>query len=79
MITISDAEKIIKTVLPETTIIVSSAEYEGDYLFIVNNEADELEGNMDPFFKVNIATEEFSDFSPMDYPDPQAVFAKLGF
>jgi len=79
MITIEDAEKIVLTVLPEGTTVIASAQYKYDYLFVVNNEEDILEGNLDPFFKVNALTGEFCDFSPMQYPDPSLVWKQLGF
>lgn len=61
MLSVNDAKKIIKKNIPNGRIqhfII----YKKLYLFVVFTD-DELEGQMDPFYSVNIETGEFRDFS----------------
>lgn len=61
MLSINDAKKIAKKNIPDGRII-SFIVYNGLYVFKVFTD-DEYEGQMDPFYSVNIETGEFRDFS----------------
>ena len=61
MLSIKQAVNTVKKTLPDGRID-SMIVYNGLYIFKVFTE-DELEGQMDPFYSVNIETGEFRDFS----------------
>lgn len=61
MLSINQAKDIIEKNIPDGKI-QSAIEYNGLYVFQVFTD-DELEGEMDPFYSVNMKNGEFSDFS----------------
>lgn len=61
MLSVKQAVNTVKKNLPDGNID-SMIVYNGLYVFKVFND-DELEGQMDPFYSVNMETGEFRDFS----------------
>lgn len=61
MLSVSQAINIVKKYIPQGSI-QSAIEYNGLYVFMVFDN-DELEGQMDTFYSVDIQTGEFRDFS----------------
>lgn len=61
MLSLNDAIKIVKKNTPQGNIQAAII-YEDVYVFQVFTD-DEFEGQMDPFYSVNIKTGEFRDFS----------------
>lgn len=61
MLSFTQAIDVIKSNIPDGSI-QSAIEYNGLYVFMVFD-SDELEGQMDPFYSVDIQTGEFRDFS----------------
>lgn len=61
MFNVKQAKNIVKKHLPDDNI-ESMIIYDGKYVFKVISD-DELEGDMDPFYSVDIETGEFRDFS----------------
>jgi hypothetical protein len=69
MIDILEASSIIKSNLPGSTI-QKSAEYQGQFLFlVVPSDPDEFP----IFFSVNRQTKAFRDFSPFDDGNPAEI------
>jgi len=64
--------------LPKGTTIISSMTYGSDLLVVVENLGND-EDNLDPFWKVDMATGSVSDFSPQEYDDPASIISGLGF
>lgn len=61
MLDINQAIDVVKSKIPDG-FINSAIEYNGLYVFMVFSD-DELEGQMDSFYSVDIQTGEFRDFS----------------
>lgn len=61
MLSVKQAVNTVKKNLPDGNID-SMIAYNGLYVFKVFDD-DELEGQMDPFYSVNVKTGEFRDFS----------------
>lgn len=78
MLTLAKAEKNLLDILPENAEVIGSTENDGFYFFVVDID-DPLEGNLDPFYKVDKKTDEVSDFSPMEFKDSDILMQKLGF
>lgn len=75
-VTIEKAREIVLNGLPEGARILGETEQEGKFLFLAPN-PDPLEGHLDPFFSVDIATGYFRDFSPQDYDNPGDIITRL--
>lgn len=73
MLNSNDAKKIINENLPGWRI-QSFITYNGLYVFKVYND-DPLEGEMDPFYSVNMHTGEFRDFSVITDGDIDEIFS----
>src|SRR5690349_11831230 len=76
-VTIEQARQIVLNGTPEGTHILGETEYQGKFLFLAPNPTDPLEGHLDPFFSVDVATGYFRDFSPPDYDNPGEVIDLL--
>lgn len=61
MLDINQAIDVVKSKIPDG-FINSAIEYNGLYVFMIFSD-DELEGQMDSFYSVDIQTGEFRDFS----------------
>ena len=61
MLSINEAMKIVEKHIPDCEI-QKCIIHNGLYVFMVYT-ADELEGQMDPFYSVNMKTGDFRDFS----------------
>lgn len=75
-VSIEKARQIVLHGLPEGAKIIGETEEAGKYLFLAPN-PDPLEGNLDPFFSVEIDTGYFRDFSPQDYDNPREIIERL--
>lgn len=71
MLSVNDAMKIVKKNIPDGSIQAVIV-YKDLYVFQVFTD-DELEGQMDPFYSVNINTGEFRDFSILTDGDTSEI------
>lgn len=76
MLNMQEAKKIVLDNRPTGTIIKEAILHGNEFLFLAIG-PDVLEGNFDPFFKVNANTGAFTDFSPQDYPNPREILDQL--
>ena len=76
MITLREAQRILTKFMPVGTKIVASTKYGDEYLFLAHG-PDPLEGEYDPFIKVDANTGTVSDYSPQEYASPRDLLARL--
>lgn len=61
MLSLNQAKKIVEKNLPKSDI-QAAIQYKNEYIFRVFM-SDDLEGQMDPFYSVDVRTGKFRDFS----------------
>lgn len=76
MITLEEAKTIVHAIMGEDVDITSSMRHVNEFLFIVVT-PDSVEGNYDPFVKVDIRTGAINNFSPQEYDTPREIVNTL--
>ena len=76
MLTLRDAQRNVVKFMPIGTKIVAGIKYGEEFLFLAHR-PDPLEGQYDPFIKVDGTTGEVSDYSPQEYDSPRDLIDKL--
>ena len=76
MLTLTEAQRALVKFMPVGTKIVAGIKYGEEFLFLAHS-PDPLEGQYDPFLKVDGTTGEVSDYSPQEYDSPRDLIDKL--